>query len=91
MTSINDVKHQALKTLTSSNGAISDLEKKWLFTHTTPYVGSIPDMYREFYRLKGFTVGSLNDRAKDYLNGLAYTGDLSSMWFDYWSDGGEAA
>ncbi len=91
MTTINEYKKDALETLTASTGALPNLEKKWLFTWTDPYIGPIPDMYREFYRLKGFTTGSLDDRAKDYLNDLGYTGDLTTMWRDYWYDGGEAA
>lgn len=85
----NQVKKEALQTLTSDTGDINTLEKKWLFTFTDPYVGAIPDMYREFYRQKGYTIGSNNDRAKRHLNDLGYTGDLHTMWYDYWSDGGE--
>lgn len=87
----NQVKKDALTVLVGGGGPLPELEKKWLFTFTDPYVGAIPDMYREFYRLKGFTEGSLNDRAKDYLNDLGYTGDVHTMWYEYWSDGGEAA
>lgn len=91
MVPFNEVKKDALEVLTGEEGTLPELEQKWLFTFTTPYWGPIPDMYREFYRLKGFTEGSLNDRAKDYLNDLGYTGDVHTMWYEYWSDGGEAA
>lgn len=91
MTILPDAKHAALVVLTSSSGPIPDLEKKWLFSFTDPYTGPIPDMYKEFYRLKGFTTGSLSDRAKLYLEGEGYTGPLPKMWLEYWSDGGEAA
>jgi hypothetical protein len=87
---IASAKRAALKVLTSSTGPVAELEKKWLYSFTTPYIGPIPDMYKEFYRLKGFTTGSLNDRAKKYLNGQGYTGPLTEMWWAYWNDGGEA-
>lgn len=90
MTSFNEAKKSALEVLTSNTGPIPQLEREWLFTFTDPYIGPLPDMYREFYRLKGFTKTSLNDRARDYLIDQGYTGDVHTMWYEYWLDGGEA-
>lgn len=89
MPTINDYKKSALKTLTGlSSGDINTLEYKWLRSVVTPYVGSIPDMWRKYLSNLGYTSGALNDRFMKYLGSLGYTGSLNNRWYQYWKNGG---
>lgn len=70
--------------LPSTKGNVTDLEYAWLKTQVTPYVGTIPDMWKKFFVAKGYTK-ALPDSAMAYLKGKGFTtGSLSDRWFDFY-------
>ena len=45
---INEDRKNFFSTVLGVNGSLQDLEKRWLKARVTPYVGSIPDMWRKY-------------------------------------------
>ena len=85
---VNDHKLAALQSLLSiSGGNIDDLEQAWLITEASVF-GNPNDMWLQVFQDNGAASGNISDAAKQFLEGLGFSGDINQLWHDYWEAGG---
>ena len=84
MPTINELKKEALNDAGYS-GSISDAEYKWLKAICSPYVGSIPDMWRYALLQAGYP-NSVTVGQNEMLIDLGHTGAMPNKWYKYWRD-----
>lgn len=87
---INDAKFQSLKTIVNNSNFISigDLEEAYLYSLTSPFWGTITDMWMYYLYNQGYTDIAYQDRLNKFLTSLGYTGGLSDKLNSYWINGG---
>ena len=83
MASVNDEKFRALRGLLYT-GSINDMTLQWLQAGgaTSP---SLPDAWREYLDILGFTTGQRNDDWFSYLETQVAPGSLNDMELAFWS------
>ena len=88
MTTHNDYKLAALKTLTGQTvGTVDDLEQQWLQTQTSS-TGTTGELYLQWCDDNGVTSGTVNDRLHTLMGNEGYTGTLTERLLQFWAAGG---
>ena len=89
MSTVNDYKLAALKTLTGETvGTSSDLYHRWLAAETSMTGATIADMELSLLNTLGYTAGTVNDRWNAYLAAEGYVGTLNDKMLQLWAAGG---
>lgn len=84
--SANDLKQEVLGLLGYA-GALPDRELRWYLANGAT-IAQLNDAKKQFIIARGITFKSMNDSWKEYLVSLGYSGALSDMEKQFWSDGG---
>jgi len=87
MTHLQDEKLRALKTVTTNDGTVNDMEAEWLDGQiVAPSVSmQVNDLWMQYWSEVGVGAGAWNDRAWEWLVGKGHiTGTLSERWKAYW-------
>lgn len=82
---LQDIKKEKLISLGYS-GSLRNMERAFYQAEGAVGSGSDDDLENSFLVGKGFSSGSLNDKWRNYLISLGYSGTLNNMYTQFWTN-----